>query len=198
VKAYLGDPHVNTSRDLGIPCLLLAMIDTSFDHLQEDERAQFGAEVLESIPVGEDLRNVWVSVALWILVDHCMPVARQVGHPAVKRVAELWACELLGDRRDWSVWERAKVDAWAAYTGGVASGEGFTVAVLQRAAYACKAAWEAARCWKHWLEGSWQVGPAVSASRATENQKEFWPALAARLLESLRQPAKRYEGPFVA
>jgi hypothetical protein len=58
---------------LGIPAQVLKIQNHIFQFLEKEKAEQFCFDFLKAIPVGQDIRAVWIKYFIWLLaeVDHC-------------------------------------------------------------------------------------------------------------------------------
>lgn len=61
--------HRNYETQLGIPYILAYIQDSLFELMTNEQAKEFPVKFLEAIPVGVNLKNVWVKLIIWLLID---------------------------------------------------------------------------------------------------------------------------------
>ena len=78
------------AKMFGFPEQLLEIQDHIFQFLEEEAAQKFGLDFLEAIPVGSDLKSVWIKYFIWLLAEVESSTMDGLGHiPLAKTTIEL-------------------------------------------------------------------------------------------------------------
>ena len=173
-----SNKHENAATELGIPPILVRLLDRLFESLwnHDKEFAKALPERFISTPKpGADLSLVWAKWCLWMLFDEKDGVInftkREKSVAAIKEVGALYRRWSAGDEPATSEWESAKNFAYAA-----------------AAPYAYAAA-EAAAAAAYAVTGVYAADAAAYAAEAAAARKRHYLLMADKLIE-LMESAK--------
>ncbi len=114
VGCTLHDPdgnHAAYETELGVPRILANLEDGIFESLPLARSLDWPLEFLQAIPVGADLSLVWPRFAVWMLADEHYGVVRfaktNEQRAAIRRVAELYQRQVIGETVDIEDWRKA-------------------------------------------------------------------------------------------
>ena len=80
--------HRNYETELGIPSVLAYIQDSLFELMTNEQAKEFPIKFLEAIPVGVNLKNVWIKLIIWLLIDFENGVINVVKLDTEKRLIE--------------------------------------------------------------------------------------------------------------